>query len=924
MEEEYQLEFFKNYGFQRKICSNCGIPFWTLTPDTQNTCNDTPCVEYGFIDQPIMNQQYDLTTMRNKFLKFFEKHGHKILKRYPVIARWRDDIYFTIASIADFQPHVTSGEVPPPANPLVISQPCIRFVDIDIVGKSGRHLSNFEMMGHHVFNTKDNHIYWKSEAVEYCHNFFSKDLGIPGDWLVYKENPWSGGGNAGPAVEIMVKGLELATLVFMSMKADPNGEFEVKGERYTPMQTQVVDPGYGLERMVWASHGSYTIYDAIYPKLITNLIDQARLQEKIQELHDKGIMREYSQLAGMMSFEGAGSILELRKMLVKKLNDKGFNINLDKLTEMIVPLENIYTLADHTRCLTFMLGDGIVPSNVKAGYLARLVLRRTLRLLEELNLDIPLTELVDWHLKELYNDFPELSEEKETMFHILELEKDRYTETMRKGKRLVQEFVKTLDAKAKEKMPTEKLINFYDTYGIHPTQVQKFAEEDGVTFDIPENFNALLAEHHARSAPKKVEEKARFDLPETILHFYDDEYQQEFDAKVLYSKDKQIILDVTYFYPEGGGQPGDEGTISANGKTVKVMDVQKSAGVVIHNVDTTELDGLKKNTIVHCKLDWERRLQLMRNHTGTHVVNGAARTLLGSHIWQTGAQKGLDRSRLDITHYAKLTPEELQKIELIANEAVLKGYKVDKAWLPRDQAEQTHGFRLYQGGVPPGKKVRVVDIKGFDVEACAGTHLNNTREIGMIKLLRSERIQDGVERLEFSVGLAAVEQAQAREKLLYDASSVYNVPPEQLPKTAERFFTEVKSLRKELQEIHTKGTAAAAEGAMDQEIVGGVTIISRELGQPLKAVIGVARKMLGDAKKTIAVFGTTEEGTGKLILARTRDLDLDMRELVQEPAKILGGGSGGKPDFVQAGGPNGSKLGDAMKVAKELIKKCLK
>jgi alanyl-tRNA synthetase len=921
MEEEYQLEFFKNNGFRRGICSKCGIPFWTQNPE-QKTCNDTPCVEYGFIEQPIMNQRYDLTYMRNKFLKFFERHGHKILKRYPVIARWRDDIYFTIASIADFQPHVTSGEVPPPANPLVISQPCIRFVDIDIVGKSGRHLSNFEMMGHHAFNTKENFIYWKSEAVEYCHEFYSKDLGIPSDWIVYKENPWSGGGNAGPAVEIMVKGLEVATLVFMSMKQDENGKFEVKGELYTPMQTQVVDPGYGLERMVWASHGTYTIYDAIYPGLIQDLIKQAELEDNIKELEDKGILREYSQLAGMMSFEGAGSILELRKMLVKKLREKGYKINLNELTNLIVPLENIYTIVDHTRCLTFMLGDGIVPSNVKAGYLARLVLRRTLRLMEELNLDIPLTEFVDWHLRDLHNDFPELSAEKETMFHILDLEGERYTETMRKGKRLVQEFVKTLEPE--EKIPTDKLINFYDTYGIHPTQVQKFADEDGFTFELPENFNALLAEHHAKSAPKKVEEKPRFDLPETKLRFYEDEYINEFNAKILLSTNRQIILKETYFYPEGGGQPGDEGEISFNGKTVKVTDVQKSAGVVIHNVDSDELNDLPKDTNVACAIDWPRRLQLMRNHTGTHVVNGAARTLLGSHIWQTGAQKGLDRSRLDITHYAKLTHEELQKIEMIANEAVLKGYEVDKAWLPRDQAEKLHGFRLYQGGVPPGKKVRVVDVKGFDVEACAGTHLNNTREIGMIKLLRSERIQDGVERLEFSVGLAAIEQAQAKEKLLYDASSVYNVPPEQLPKTADRFFTEVKSLRKEIQDLHTKGSATAAEATMDQETVYGVNIISREFNQPLKGVIGVARKLLGNAKKTVATFGTVDGDSCKLILARTSDIELDMHEIIKKPAELLGGGFGGKPDFAQAGGKNVAKLGEAIKVAKEQIKKSLK
>jgi alanyl-tRNA synthetase len=919
MDEEYQLEFFKSNGFERRICANCGIPFWTLDPE-QKMCNDTPCVEYGFIGEPIMKERYDLTTMRNKFLKFFERNGHKILKRYPVIARWRDDIYFTIASIADFQPHVTSGEVPPPANPLVISQPCIRFVDIDIVGKSGRHLSNFEMMGHHAFNTKEDHIYWKSEAVEYCHEFYSKDLGIPGEWIVYKENPWSGGGNAGPAVEIMVKGLELATLVFMSMKQDDNGEFEIKGARYNHMDTKVVDPGYGLERMVWASHGTYTIYDAIYPEQIKDLIDKAELGENVAELEEKGILREYSQLAGMMSFEGAESIKEMRKKLVEKLNNKGFKITIEELINLMVPLENIYTLVDHSRCLTFMLGDGIVPSNVKAGYLARLVLRRALRYIEELGLEVSLVDLVDWHLKDL-KDFPELGEEKETMFHILELERDRYKETLRKGKRLVQDFTKTLDKSSK--MPTEKLINFYDTFGIHPTQVQKFAKEEGFSFEVPEHFNALLAEHHAKSAPKKIEEKKRFELPETKLRFYEDEYINEFDSKIVYSKNRQVVLDESYFYPEGGGQPGDIGTMTINDKTLQVEDVQKSAGVVVHNVSGDNFNDLPENTKVHCKIDWSRRMQLMRNHTATHVVNGAARALLGSHIWQTGAQKGLDRSRLDITHYAKLTTEQLHKIEKIANDAVLKGYTVDKAWLPRDLAEKQHGFKLYQGGVPPGKQVRVVDIKGFDVEACAGTHLNNTQEIGMIKILRSERIQDGVERLEFSVGLAAVEQVQSREKLLTDASGVLNIMPEQLPKTVKRFFDEWKAQRKEIQDLHTQSHTAATEASVKEEI-NGISLIVREISQPLKGVIAVARKMLKDTTKTVAIFGTVEEGSGKLIIARTGDVELDMREVIKIPAELLGGGFGGKADFAQAGGKNSDKLKEAMDAATAEVKKGLK
>jgi len=399
-EKEYELEFFKNNGYTRKVCGSCGTPFWSLNPDI-TACGDTPCVEYGFINNPVTKEKYDVTRMRDEYLKYFEKNGHTILDRYPVIARWRDDIYLTIASIADFQPHVTSGLVPPPANPLVISQPCIRLVDLDIVGKSGRHLSNFEMMGHHAFNSPDEKIYWKDKTVEYCNTFFNEVLGIPNDEITYKEDPWAGGGNAGPALEVMVKGLELATLVFMSMETDPNGEFEIKGERYSPMDMNIVDPGYGLERLVWASQGTPTIYEAIYPDLTRELFERFELMGNIEILNEKNILEDYAKLSGMMTFDSADSMSELRKLLVKQLSKKGHDITIEKLSELMAPIENIYALADHSRALTFMFGDGVVPSNVKAGYIARLILRRTLRIIDEMGVPLDLTELVDKQIEDM-------------------------------------------------------------------------------------------------------------------------------------------------------------------------------------------------------------------------------------------------------------------------------------------------------------------------------------------------------------------------------------------------------------------------------------------------------------------------------------------------------------------------------------------
>jgi alanyl-tRNA synthetase len=373
MDQEYQLRYFADNGFTRRICASCGSPFWTL--GDQEHCGDTPCVEYGFIDNPLTGRKYELREMREAFLDFFatrEDHPHTRLDRYPVIARWRKDIYLTIASIADFQPHCTSGEVPPPANPLVISQPCIRLNDLDSVGKSGRHLSCFEMMGHHSFNSeKLGEIYWKDETVDYCHRFMTDTLGMRSEDLIYKENPWSGGGNAGPALEVMNHGLEVATLVFMCYIADPDGEMEIKGDRYSPMDIRIVDTGYGLERLVWATNGSPTLYDAIFPDITGKVFAETGLADILAREENRRILEEHVKLCGMLDVSSGAKLEGLRVQLADRLRGKGIEVTPARLAEMMEPVENVYTLIEHFRALTFMFADVVVPSNVKADPMSR-------------------------------------------------------------------------------------------------------------------------------------------------------------------------------------------------------------------------------------------------------------------------------------------------------------------------------------------------------------------------------------------------------------------------------------------------------------------------------------------------------------------------------------------------------------------------
>ena len=268
-EKLYVTKLFKERGFKRLKCKVCGSYFWSIVE--KDTCGDAPCTPYNFIDNvPVKKIFENISELRECYLKFFEKHGHTRIKRYPVVAlRWRSDVYFVGASIYNFQPWVTEGIIPPPANPLVISQPCIRLTDVEIVGRSGRHLTGFEMMAHHAFNYPDKYVYWVDETVELAHEFFTKELGIPEEEITYKESIWSGGGNAGECFEVLVRGLEIATLVFM--------HYKVRDSEVIELPLKIVDTGYGLERIYWLCTGDVTIYDAVFKEYINRVRKILRL-----------------------------------------------------------------------------------------------------------------------------------------------------------------------------------------------------------------------------------------------------------------------------------------------------------------------------------------------------------------------------------------------------------------------------------------------------------------------------------------------------------------------------------------------------------------------------------------------------------------------------------------------------------------------
>jgi len=914
-EEEYRLDYFKDNGFVRKECMECGSYFWTLDEEMK-TCQDAPCTEFDFIGDPPADRSLDVDEMREFFIDFFADRGHTPLDRYPVVARWRDDVLLVHASIYDFQPHVTSGQVPPPANPLVVSQPCIRLPDVDEVGRTGKHQTAFEMLGHHSFNREDDLVYWKEETVEYCHEFL-KDLGIDEELIAYKEHPWIGGGNAGPSLEVNVQGLEVSTLVFMNLEKDIGGEIDLDGERYIPLDLNVVDTGYGLERLTWVTEGSPTIYDSVYPDMIGYIIEMLGFDHPLDDEDYFTMLREYTNLAGTSDKDYRDE--KLLDDLMDKLSDQNVDMERQWVTEKLSTLRSIYTLADHSYTIALMLSDGIVPSNVEEGYLVRMMIRRALRQVERLEKDLSLKCLVEKQM-DIHSSIIEKGK-KSLVFEILDEEVEKYYKTVEKGKRMVKRELQ--DMGSGESLSTDKLIDFYDTHGIHPTIVKELSEEFDIKVNIPADFNAMLAEMHEKSSEDTVVESDKViseweGLPETDPLYYHNPNARTFDSVVIGSKEGEVILDRTLFYPEGGGQPADHGVLITEDSSYPVNHVRKEDGIIIH-----EIEGeIEEGEPVKGKVDWDRRIALTRHHSATHIIMSAAREVLGDHVWQKGAKKDVDSARLDLSHFRRISRKEIKDIERIANQRVLEDIPVKKEELTRDEAEKRFGFKLYQGGVPESDIIRVVhisDVEDYDAQACGGTHVNSTSEVGPIKVLSTQRIQDGVERLTYSAGMATVEHVQHQEDLLKETASKFNVDLEDLPDTAERFFTEWKQRGKEIEKLKKYRSIAMAEELLPGEESNGLEIVMDVVDMGSKEMLATAERISSEEGRVVLL--ASEGDNVDLVFSRSDELDLNMVEILNESAKEVHGGGGGSPKTAQGGGSNPEGRKKALEKAKELVLK---
>ena len=795
----YPIEILKELGYVRKKCKICKRNFWTKK-ENKEICDDH--VPYLFLKDDKNLKHLSYPEIWNNFKEFMNKRGYGIMPRYPVLAKWREDMDFVIASIIVFQPYVVSGEVDPPFKKLVIPQFCLRFSDVDNVGITSRHYTGFDMIGQHAFvkpEEFDINSYFK-DLLEWF-----KSVGFSEEDITLHEDVWYGGGNAGVSLEFFYKGIEVANQVYMF--------FSYKDSEIFPLtKLKVLDMGMGHERVSWILNHTNTSYDSVFPNVIKYLIKNTNLDLDFQLYKEISIY-----------------LKELEEDFDKGIDkiSKELKIDKDKIKEIILNFSKIYSIADHTRTLLIAISDGALPSNVGGGYNLRSIFRRAYSFFIN-NFSGDFFKLFEIHVKDIEGLYTIKKEDLDVVFEVIDNEIKKYKEFLEKVSRIKEKY--------KKKKPTVKeLFTLYISYGIRP---------EDLGFEKKEEFEKILKEFRERSKEKKEKYKIILEkeYPATKEIFYEDWKRKIHVAKCIgFEKEKYAIFDSTIFYPEGGGQESDKGWIidlekmkeicskiseedfkefckinfgyypedikkylsfakESNIDLEKIKDilievkyVVKEGKVVLHEV-SKRIESGKEYLMI---LDWKRRLKLTMYHDAVHILNGVLRKKYGKIIWQSGAEKKENCARLDVTYYRIPSIKEIFEIEREVNKIIWENRKINKKIMPRIEAEMKYGIQIYQGGAVPGKNIRIVEIEGIDFEACGGTHGDNTGYIGLFLIKKVEKISDSIIRFEILINEDALDYLFKNLEKLYQISDMLGSNIENIDKSVKKVFNLMKTYKKD-------------------------------------------------------------------------------------------------------------------------------
>ncbi|MCD7890836.1 MAG: alanine--tRNA ligase [Ruminococcus sp.] len=867
-----------------------------------------------------------LNELREKYLSFFESKNHTRMASASLVPQGDKSLLLINSGMAPLKKYFL-GQAVPPNKRVTTCQKCIRTPDIESVGKTARHGTYFEMLGNFSFGD-----YFKTDAIAWAWEFLTGVLEIPTDrlWITIFEsddeaeqiwennigiphdriirlgkadNFWEhGSGPCGPCSEIHFdRGesygpfesfeqasecdhvIEIWNLVFSQFDSDGNGN-------YAEMKSKNIDTGMGLERLACVMQGVDNIFEV----------------DTVQN-----IMKHISKIAGVEYKTNAKTDVSLR------------------------------VITDHIRSTTFMVGDGIMPSNEGRGYVLRRLLRRAARHGRLLGIEKPfLCEVCDTVINENASAYPELAEKREYIKKIIGVEEEAFAKTIDKGSELLNQFTDKLSADNKAILSGDDAFKLSDTYGFPIDLTIEICGEKGITVDT-DRFSVLVkeqrekarADHLAKAGSSWADNSIKIEAPKTIFTGYTDFEAEDAEILAIYKdgqeveiaaegEDVVILLDKTPFYAESGGQVGDTGIIFCGENIASVGDTIKSEGHFLHVAEITQ-GGISKGDRVLAKIDRERRMAIMRNHTTAHLLQYALRTVLGDHVHQAGQLVNAEHCRLDFSHFSAMTDEEISRVEEIVNSEIMNAYPVTMREMPIDEARKLGAMALF--GEKYGDTVRVVTADK-SIEFCGGTHISNTSQIGLFKIVSESSVASGVRRIEAVTGTGVISLINDYKSVISRSAKALKLAnTSELPEKCAAVFAELKEINRKIESLNQQFANARLSSIFENaEEINGVKIVSAMM---TGATPDMLRK-IGDSVKDkqediIALFAGVSEDKGTFYCVCTSGAvkkGANAGKIVQRVAAITGGKGGGRPDGAMAGIGKTYMVDEALIAFKSLAK----
>lgn len=878
-------------------------------------------------------EKMSLHEIRKKYLEYFNEKEHLVAPSYPLVPKNDKSLLLINAGMAPLKPYFTGMEEPPKRR-MATCQKCVRTADIENVGKTSRHGTFFEMLGNFSFGD-----YFKKEAIEWAWEFLTERMSIPKEklWVsVYHEDDeafeiWSNTvgvredrivrlgkddnfwelevGPCGPCSEIYVdrgekygcgskdckpgcdcdRYVEIWNLVFSQYNKDENGN-------YNPLPKPNIDTGMGLERIAAIMQG------------VANIFEVDVIKELLNEVEKKS----------------------------------GTKYGSNHKTDM-----SLRVITDHLRAMTFLVSDGVIPSNEGRGYVLRRLIRRAYRHGKLLGIKGDFLNNLSMKVIDLWKDvYPEIKEKEVQIKKIVKIEEEKFQETIDQGINILNDYINKIEKQKKNILDGESAFKLYDTYGFPLDLTKEILSEHNLSVD-EEEFNIQMEKQRVRARKAREESdnqawsKDSFSVIDNNIKTEFSGYEKlEMSSKIVsiikddvvvesLSKDEEglVLLDRTPFYPEGGGQVGDSGILKNDDGILTVIDTKKISGGRIIHIVKGDAGNIKTGEEVYTEVNKTKRYETARNHSATHLLHKALKEVIGEHVNQAGSLVTAERLRFDFTHFESISKEELNKIERIVNNKILDALDVELLETTLEKARELGAAALFDEKY--GEVVRLVKIGDYSKELCGGTHVNNSSEIGLFKIISEYGIASGVRRIEAITGRKVLDYMNEIESQIVSISDILKTNKKDILDKVKQLSEENSHLEKEVEKVKSELALSKVDDIIkDAYMIENMKVISKRID----GMDGNSLRQLGDKIKdvmnsVIIVLGSVNEDKVSFIAMATKDLlskGIHAGNIIREVAKLTGGGGGGRPDMAQAGGKNPLKVDFALSQVEEIIKSQMK